>query len=184
MRVYLAGPDVFFPNAREIGQEKKKICSEYGFDGLFPLDNEISMPAGDKSKTAEAIFEANCALMDSADFIIANMTPFRGVSADVGTAFEIGYMYGHGKPVFGYGGDGLTYLRRVLAAGMGKTAVDSTDRQGQHIEDFGLSDNLMLVCAVRRYGHDVIEGEGSWTNLTAFRECVRMAAERLPLFPA
>ncbi|MDR9459781.1 MAG: hypothetical protein RI591_06525, partial [Dehalococcoidia bacterium] len=32
-RVYLAGPDVFFPNAIEIGNAKKRICAQYGFEG-------------------------------------------------------------------------------------------------------------------------------------------------------
>jgi len=181
LKVYLAGPDVFFPNPQEVGLKKKSICAEYGFEGLFPLDNEISASNLGKSETAQAIFEANCDLMDTADFIIANMMPFRGVSTDAGTAFEVGYMYAQGKPVFGYGADGLAYLERVIKADLGGEIGTPNDRQGMHIEDFGLTDNLMLVCAVRRYGHDVINSQGEWSDLSAFRKCVRLAAERLPL---
>ena len=34
--------------------------------------------------------------MDQADVIIANLTPFRGPSADAGTVYELGYMLGKG----------------------------------------------------------------------------------------
>ena len=35
-RVYLAGPDVFVANAKEIGESLKKICVEAGLEGVFP----------------------------------------------------------------------------------------------------------------------------------------------------
>jgi nucleoside 2-deoxyribosyltransferase len=181
LKVYLAGPDVFFPNAQQVGSEKKRICAEYGFEGLFPLDNGIPTSNVGNSETAEAIFRADCKLMDAAHFVIANMMPFRGVSADVGTVFEIGYMYAQQKPVFGYGSDGLTYLERVLRADLGTPSEAPIDRHGMHIEDFDLTDNLMLVCAVRRRGLDIVNRQGEWSDLSAFRECVRLAAERLPL---
>jgi nucleoside 2-deoxyribosyltransferase len=181
LKVYLAGPDVFFPNALEVGAEKKRICAEYGFEGLFPLDNELQTANLGKSETAEAIFQANCKAMDEADFVIANMMPFRGVSTDAGTAFEIGYVYAQGKPVFGYGSDGLSYLERVLKTDLEAVGDPPQDRLGMHVEDFDLTDNLMLVCAVRRDGVDVINNQGAWNDLSAFTECVRLAAERLPL---
>jgi len=49
-----------------------------------------------------AIYRGNVAHMDRSDAIVANMTPFRGVSMDAGTAFEMGYMAAKGKPVLGY----------------------------------------------------------------------------------
>ena len=36
-------------------------------------------------------------MMDAADAIIANLTPFRGPGADAGTVYELGYMAGRGK---------------------------------------------------------------------------------------
>jgi nucleoside 2-deoxyribosyltransferase len=181
LKVYLAGPDIFFPSAQQVGLEKKRICADYGFEGLFPLDNGIPTPNLGDPETAEKIFRADCELMDAAHFVIANMMPFRGVSTDAGTAFEIGYLYAQQKPVFGYGSDGLTYLERVLRADSGTGSGALIDRHGMHIEDFDLTDNLMLVCAVRRWGLDIVNREGEWSDLSAFRECVRLAAERLPL---
>lgn len=43
--VYLAGPDVFEPNAAAIGREKVALCARYGFTGLLPLADE---PAGSR----------------------------------------------------------------------------------------------------------------------------------------
>ena len=178
-KAYLAGPDVFFPNASQIGSEKKRICVKYGLVGLFPLDDEISAGQVQNEDLADKIFRANCDAMDEADLLIANIMPFRGVSADVGTAFEIGYMYAQGKPVFGYGRDDLTYFKRVLQSDKKARQEERSDAQGMRIEDFGLSDNLMLVCATRRYGLEVVPASGDWSDLTAFEECVRLVADRL-----
>ncbi len=94
MKIYLAGPDVFLPDAIEIGRRKVEICARHGLTGLYPLDNVVDLSASDASL---AIFKANEAMMDAADAIIANLTPFRGPSADAGTVYELGYAAGRGK---------------------------------------------------------------------------------------
>ena len=40
--------------------------------------------------------------MDSADAIIANLTPYHGINADTGTCYELGYMCAQGKRAYGY----------------------------------------------------------------------------------
>jgi nucleoside 2-deoxyribosyltransferase len=85
MKIYLAGPDVFLPDAVEIGRKKAAICARYGVSGLYPLDNAVDLSAADASLT---IFKGNEAMMEAADAIIANLTPFRGPSADAGTVYE------------------------------------------------------------------------------------------------
>ena len=40
-RIYLAGPEVFLPDAREIADAKKAICRAHGLEGVFPADPEI-----------------------------------------------------------------------------------------------------------------------------------------------
>lgn len=37
-RVYLAGPEVFLANAREIGARKQAVCERHGLFGVFPGD--------------------------------------------------------------------------------------------------------------------------------------------------
>jgi len=150
MKIYLAGPDVFLPDAVEIGRRKAAICARHGLTGLYPLDNAIDIAAADASL---AIFKGNEAMMDSADAIIANLTPFRGPSADAGTVYELGYMAGRGKLCLGYSNDPSTYAERVRKF----TDVSSGDRrlvdaQGLTVEDFGLSDNLMMVHALDLHG--------------------------------
>ena len=75
----------------EIGRRKVEICAHHGLTGLYPLDNAVDLPASDASLR---IFRGNEAMMDEADAIIANLTPFRGPGADAGTVYELGYMAG------------------------------------------------------------------------------------------
>src|SRR6185369_9765784 len=110
MKIYLAGPDVFLPDAVEIGRRKAEICARHGLIGLYPLDNELAPAAGTVSLT---IFKGNEAMMDAADAIIANLTPFRGPGADAGTVYELGYMAGRGKLLFAYSNDPTIYAERV-----------------------------------------------------------------------
>src|SRR5262245_11804050 len=106
MKIYLAGPDVFLPDAIEIGRQKIEICTRYGLTGLYPLDNVVDLAARDASLR---IFTGNEAMMDAADAIIANLTPFRGPSADAGTVYELGYAAGRGKVCLGYSNDPAPY---------------------------------------------------------------------------
>ncbi len=175
--IYLAGPDVFLPNAVEVGRRKVEICGGYGFDGLFPLDQDDSVKEG-----AGDIFRANCALMDRADAGIFNLTPFRGPGADAGTAFELGYMFSRSKPVYGYANANTNYVDRVEAICGPVVNRDGRwwDRDGLSVEDFGLYDNLMLVRSIREAGGvlSLIE-EDSLAAFGAFEDCLREMKVRL-----
>src|SRR4030088_3120953 len=110
MKIYLAGPDVFLPDAVELGRRKADICARHGLTGLYLLDNAIDLSARDASLR---IFAGNEAMMIEADAIIANLTPFRGPAADAGTVYELGYMAGRGKLCLGYSNDPSCYADRV-----------------------------------------------------------------------
>jgi nucleoside 2-deoxyribosyltransferase len=181
--VYLAGPDVFLPDAIDIGWRKAEICARHGLTGLYPLDNTVELSSGEASLL---IFKGNEAMMIEADAIIANLTPFRGPSADVGTIYELGYMAGCGKLCLGYSNDPASYVDRIRQF----TKVSSADGRlvdglGLTVENFGLSDNLMMVHAFDLYGCSLVTPRlrppDLWHDLTAFETCVRMAAERLEL---
>lgn len=178
MEIYLAGPEVFFPNAREIGAEKKRICARYGLAGLYPLDNDIDASGLAPAQTAGRIFHANCALMDKADGIIANLTPFRGPGADPGTAFEVGYARARSKPVFCYSNHPGTYADHVRAAGLAE-GPGRVDRDGLTVEDFGLAENLMLACAAWA-GILTPDRALAYDDLSLFEDCVRRVAADLP----
>ena len=59
-RIYLAGPDVFRPDAAGHGRRLVALCAQHGFDAVFPLDE--SLPAGlPGSEAARRIYQANLA---------------------------------------------------------------------------------------------------------------------------
>lgn len=182
MKIYLAGPDVFLPDALDVGQRKREICQHHGVTGLFPLDNEVSRAADDASLQ---IFKGNEAMMDAADAIIANLTPFRGPGADPGTVYELGYMAGKRKLCLAYCNDPAVYAERVARFTTVIKAPDQRliDRDGLTVEDFGLPDNLMMIHALDLHGHPLVTPrkgpEDIWHDLTAFEACVRLAAGKL-----
>ena len=182
-RAYLAGPEVFHPEARALGEAKAALCREMGFEGAFPLDAALDLEGLPKPEQARRIYLADIALMDGADLAICNLTPFRGVSMDSGTAFEAGYMRAQGKPVFGYSNVAADYRRRAEAfrkavAGAGKDLADA-DRADMAIEDFGLAENLMIEIAIRESGGTVVCGAvgpgREMEDLTGFRACLAQA---------
>ncbi|MBB5048857.1 nucleoside 2-deoxyribosyltransferase [Rhodopseudomonas rhenobacensis] len=181
MLIYLAGPDVFLPDAIEIGRRKQAICARHGLTGLYPLDNAFDAATPELSLE---IFRANEAMMIKASAIIANLTPFRGPSADAGTVYELGFMAGRGKLCLGYCNDPLPYPRRIAARGE-VTARDGVlhDAHGHVVEDFGLADNLMIAHALDLHGCALVTPQQApddlWHDLAAFEACVRLAATRL-----
>lgn len=141
-RVYLAGPDVFFPKAKERAQELKGYLAKFNLEGVFPLDADIEFEPNElgPEQGEEDFFEANVALLKASDAVLANIGRFRSPSADVGTAWEMGFAFALGKPVVGYGADCMEYKSAVEEGGAA-FQVDNSE-----VEDFGLEDNLMLEC--------------------------------------
>lgn len=172
LSVYLAGPDVFLRDARDIGAKKIQLCKALGFEGLFPLDGHVS-----GNDVAASIFKANRKLMNRADAGLFNLTPFRGPSADAGTVFELGYMAAQNKPVFGYTSSAVLYADRA------ETTVECAgqrwDRNDHLIEDFGLSDNLMIDRAIREAGGDIVVMEESGTSSLAAMQAFEISLSML-----
>lgn len=167
-KIYLAGPDVFLPDARAVGRKKRKMCAQAGFEGLFPLEDD-----GAVATDPTEIFLANRARMDEADLGLFNLTPFRGPSADAGTAFEVGYMFAQGKRIWGYSNSEVPYARRAatLAGSLAREDGVLVDRDGSLIEAFELADNLMIARAIDlSHGHFVaIEEPATLAAWKAFR---------------
>ncbi len=181
MKIYLAGPDVFLPDAEDIGRRKKEICAAYGLTGLYPLDDKADAPDGGLSL---AIFRGCERMMRVADAVLANLTPFRGPGADPGTVFELGYMAARGKLCLGYSNDPAPYADRVRRFTEVKQENGRlVDADGLTVENFALGDNLMMIHALDLYGSPLVvpasRPSDLWHDLTAFEACVRMAAERL-----
>jgi len=186
MKVYLAGPDVFLPDAKDIGQRKKDICARFGLVGLFPLDSELDAASSESGlPLSRRIFGCCTAMMEDADAVIAHLTPFRGPSADAGTVFELGYMAARGKICTGYTNRRDSYADRI--EGVPCAVIDTgglvyLDCESHVIEDFGLADNLMIVHALEAFGHAVltpdVEPDDIWRDLTLFEKCAAWIARQ------
>ena len=176
--LYLAGPEVFLPNAEEMGRRKCELAASRGLEGLFPLEPGPSPAGNGGGRRSLIIYDANLRLMRQADGGILNLTPFRGPGADPGTAFEAGYMAALGLPLVAYSLDGRDYRQRI-------PGEQGVDRDGLGIEDFGLADNLMLEAAVNRSGGQVLRGEltdkptlADWNDLELFVRALDLWCER------
>lgn len=186
-RIYLAGPEVFLLNAKEIGENKKTLCEKYGFEGIFPIDNEIDTKNKTPREIGLSISNLNEELIKNCDIVVANMTPFRGPSADVGTAYEMGFAHALGKKVFAYTNVALPFTERT------KKALNSNvnrggdgrlrDANGMLIEENELVDNLMLDGCVHGSSRQIIVEEAPsnklFTYLGGFEKCIKAAEEML-----
>ena len=170
MPVYLAGPDVFLPESAEVGRAKQAICARHGLEGRYPGDGpDVShLPLGEQ---ARALFESCIEMMDACVAGLVNLTPFRGPSADVGTAFEMGYLFGRDRPVWAYTSHASDYATRVI------------DDGALLVEAFGLADNLMLEGPMLRRDHTIVRapesGPGAAAAFDAFELAVQLAATEL-----
>ena len=141
VKVYLAGFDVFRPDAIAYGEFLKMLCREVGMEGLFPLDNQI--PGGLSEFDAAAwIYQQNIQTIRNADAVIANVEAFRGYEPDSGTCFEFGFAAALNKPVFAYCPEWQPMIDQVPSGSQPGTCPD-----GYAIENFGLPKNLMLACS-------------------------------------
>jgi nucleoside 2-deoxyribosyltransferase len=168
-KVYLAGPDVFLPDPAARAQEQKRICARHGLAGISPLDalpNEPSCWA--QLPEAHRIARRNEAHIRASDAILANLTPFRGPSADAGTVYEVGFGRALGLKVFGYTSVTGDYAARVRL----------NESDGLTIEDFGLTENLMIACGIEESGGTIVSVAACnpWRDLDAFEQCVARAA--------
>jgi nucleoside 2-deoxyribosyltransferase len=178
-RIYLAGPEVFLPDPMAAGRRKQALCEAYGFTGCYPLDAQLDRAGLAKAEAARRISLANEALMRSCDLAIANCTPFRGVSMDVGTAFEVGYMRAMGRPVLGYTNTPLDLSERSAMGRMGIDLPFDSDAAGVEIEDFGLAENLMIEIAITESGgvlvRNAVAAGAEMTDLAGFEACLAQA---------
>jgi nucleoside 2-deoxyribosyltransferase len=177
LTAYLAGPDVFLPNPRAHAARKIEICARHGIAGRTPLNEDLERtPEMSDAAFAMAIFRKDVAMMEGCDIIIANLTPFRGASADAGTLIEVGWFLGRGRRVFGYSNSATPFTERSRAL----VAAMPDPFPGIVVEGFGLPDNLMIPGAVLSGGGIAmaIPPDGrdrAFDALDVFENCVAAA---------
>ena len=147
----------------EINRNKAELCEKYGFIPLCPGDNEIDLRGKTKKQIREELLEVNKSFIKEADFVIANLNPFRGFEPDSGTCFEVGYASAFEKPVYGYLADNEWSLVSRYAKHNMDNIEYTTDVRGNRLENFDFPLNLMF----------------SKVELKAtFEECLKLISER------
>lgn len=137
LKIYLAGPDVFYPDAVQHGKNLSEIVRSHGHEPLFPLDNTFPPETPELSKK---IFDANVQMIRACDIVMANLNAFRGFEPDSGTVWEIGFAAALGKKTIGYLENTDPLVAKITG---GKTHFSDTN--GMIIENFGHPLNLMLM---------------------------------------
>ncbi|CCW67840.1 unnamed protein product [Phytomonas sp. Hart1] len=135
-KIYISGPEGFRSDCGATYYNK-------GGEFLTPkqvipmnwLDNKVSR--------ALNIRNADIALLEESDAIIADLSPFRSHEPDCGTAFEVGYAAARGKQILVYTSD----LRSMTDKYGGMKDAD-----GLTVEDFSLPFNLMLYDGTPIFG--------------------------------
>ena len=124
-------------------------------------------------------------MIKSCEIIIANITPFRGPSADVGTAYEMGFAHALGKKVFAYTNVAVPFTERTIKA-LGNQVNRSQDgklrdAQGMFIEENGLIDNLMIDGCINANSKFLVVEEAPadqlFTYLGGFEKCLGAAQQ-------
>ena len=176
---YLAGPDVFLPDAVAHAARKVEICRRFGLRGLPPLNEDVEIAAENSGAELEAwqvIYEKDIAMMERSDIIIANLTPFGGASADAGTLIEVGWFLGKGKPIFGYSNTAENFESRMRRQ-LGEAHAEFG------IEGFHLPDNLMIIGAVQSGGYPIFVPKDDKARgidaLDVFEACAEAAARSI-----
>jgi nucleoside 2-deoxyribosyltransferase len=181
--VYLAGPDVFLPDPAGRAAALKAICARHGLRGVSPLD---ALAGGDPAAwdglpEALRIARRNEAHIAGCTALIANLTPFRGPSADPGTVFELGFMRALGRPVFGWSNSAARFAVRTRAFLATQPGDVIQPGEAWAIEDFpDMADNLMIDGAIHASSGRLVVRDvppaTQWRDLAAFEEVVALAA--------
>lgn len=194
--VYLAGYEVFFsPNEVVIFSEKKRaICEAHGLVGYFPGDLELREGSGHQDEhRARAIYELDLGMMRQCGSIVANLTPFRGPSADAGTCWELGHFVGAGKLALAYTNERRPYEDRFRpeataedGCGTGGGAVEGYPRDecGCLVDMQTRADNCMLTECVSHLevsASDFATRSEMLRDLGAFQKCIHHLASMLDL---
>ena len=174
-KIYLAGFDVFYQDAKERFERMRKLCKLAGYEALIPLDNDVH----EGLDIAGQIYMANIAMLDNADGVIANLNAFRGTEPDSGTVFEVGYGVAKGKKIVGYTDikDWKTHIvsdkkNQVLTRGL-FDGMFTKPEPDFIVEDFGLPLNLMLAKSIHIVNGDFVDALEVYKELVNNLESIK-----------
>jgi nucleoside 2-deoxyribosyltransferase len=180
--IYLAGPDVFFPDGEErLAQKARRVRAA----GFLPVHAGVmAYPECDtKFASGCAISAVNELCLRGADILMANLTPFRGVGADTGTVFELAFMAALGRPIFAYSEDPRSHIQRVSDFYQSEPIPDAEGvlraSDGLMVEDHDMVDNLMIDGAVAHRNGRIIRAQSDEDQpMDIFEECLALVTAR------
>ncbi len=150
-KVYLSGPDRLKKNARDLFEQKKKLCEMYGFElpeypeGFYELKGTL--------EENEALAQKRLRMIEDCDVFIADVNDFRAYVEPFGeTALEMGIAYGYDKKMYAYMKD--TSVCSIRYAG--KKEYDEENKSWKDENGIGFEPgpvNLML-----EYSAKIVEG--------------------------
>eukprot|EP00796_Vickermania_ingenoplastis_P009725 gene9725-6813_t len=136
--IYIAGPAVFNPDFGAAYYDKvRALLKPHGVIPLIPIDNDVDV------KDFLAIRNKNIEMIKKCDCIIADLSPFRSLEPDAGTAFEVGYAAALGKILLPFTTDTRSLVEKYNGP---------KDKDGLTVEDFSLPFNLMLSDGTKVFG--------------------------------
>ena len=93
--VYLAAP-LFTEAELDFNRKLRDMIKSSGFNVFLPQEDSNNIE--DKKNRQKIIFDKNRKAIENSDLLVAVVD---GTDVDSGTAWEIGYAYARGKPIFG-----------------------------------------------------------------------------------
>jgi nucleoside 2-deoxyribosyltransferase len=153
--LYLAGPDLHYPDSGELLARKRLVCAAQGLTARVARD-EVDLSSRGGELQAREAYAGALANIRACDAVVANLTPWRGPGCDPATAFEVGFASALGKPVLAYlnvEDEAEAEYRGRVEAWFG-AAVDATglwrDPDGCAVEDLDLPEQAMIWAEARR----------------------------------
>ncbi|MDR1794579.1 MAG: nucleoside 2-deoxyribosyltransferase [Erysipelotrichaceae bacterium] len=142
-KLYLAGPECFYPDGRKKLQSMKLLAESYGFGVSLPNDNKLDMSNEDVRKNADNIFE-NCAVsIDITTAILVDLERFRGSEPDGGSIYELGMAYARGCRCYGYTRDLRPVYRKYDGAMLKDGVVYDRDDKELAYPELPFSPNII-----------------------------------------
>ncbi|SNR86668.1 nucleoside 2-deoxyribosyltransferase [Puniceibacterium sediminis] len=180
--IYLAGPDVFYPDGAQRLAAKADMVRAAGY---LPIHAGVmAYPECDnRFATGCAISAVNELCLRGADILMANLTPLRGVGADTGTVFELAFMAALNRPIFGYTEDSRPHLQRIRDHYQADAMSDADgvlrSPDGLMVEHHDMTDNLMIDGAVsHRLGRILRPQFPDESPVDVFSRCLEIVIQK------
>ncbi|WP_292466265.1 nucleoside 2-deoxyribosyltransferase [Methanolobus sp.] len=124
-QIYLAGP-LFSQAERDFNVMLRDRLVEMGFSVFLPQEDGNDTESSRREDRQKNIFENDVRGIDESDIVLAVLDG--GSDVDSGTAWEMGYAYAKGIPVFGLKTDFRTFGDEGIVNLMMEIAVDALER--------------------------------------------------------